>query len=135
MESKLCNVNVAKKKLLSTLVSTIVTEFKDFSIADPRFGVVAFGGSKEFQRPRSITLDGHVFTNEKNVQLYFDHLKDGNSTTDVFTALTIASKIVFKPGAAKIFVLSLCTKCEFNSMKVNILQKHHTRSYKNLFLV
>lgn len=118
MESRACNVEETQRKLLTSLVSSITSEFKSASIEHHRFAVVTFGGSNEFAQPRSITSNGHVFTSAKNVQSYFNHLKDGNGTSDVFTAITIASKLVFKPGAVKIFVLSLCSKCEFNLLKV-----------------
>jgi hypothetical protein len=118
MESRSCNVETTKKKLLLSLVSSMVNEFKYLSVVEPRFAVVPFGA--EFQKPSSITLNGQVFTNDENIHLYFNHLKDENGTSDVFTALTVASKLAFKPGAAKILVLSLCTKCEFNLLKVII---------------
>jgi hypothetical protein len=119
MEAKECNVNPTKKALLNTLVASMTTEFKQQSIEKVRFAVTMFG-SERFQKPRSLTIDGKVFTDGKRIQQYFDHLKEGNGTTDVFTALTIASKLVFTPGASKVFVLSLCSKCEFNSMKVKL---------------
>lgn len=118
VESRSCNVEQPKKTLLSSLASTIASEFKRASIDQHRFAVVTFGGSKELAQPRSITSNGHVFTSAENVESYFDHLKDGEGTSDVFTAITIASKLIFRPGAIKIFVLSLCSKCEFNSLKV-----------------
>lgn len=120
MESRSCNIETAHKKLLALLVSSIVNEFKIASIDHQRFAVVTFGGSGEFEQPRSITSNGHVFTSAHNVQSYFNHLKDGNGTSDVFTAITIASKLIFKPGSVKIFVLSLCSKCEVNLLKVKI---------------
>lgn len=115
MESRSCNIGALKQKLFSILVAETVKELKNVSIMDPRYAVVSFGGQ---QKPRAITLDGHVFTTETNIHQYLNHMKDENGTNDVFTALTIASKLVFKPGASKIFVLSLCSKCEFNSLKV-----------------
>ena len=117
MEAGACNNNAAKKTFFNSLVSSMVTEFKYLSL-ESRFAVLLFGGTQEFEKPRSFTTDGHVFTDDKKINVYFEHLRDGNSTGDVFTALTIASKLVFKPGAAKLFILSLCTKCEFNSLKV-----------------
>ena len=118
MESKSCNVELTQQKLLSSLVSSLTTELKHLSIDHHRFAVVTFGGSNEFERPRSITSNGQVFTTEQNIQTYFNHIKDGNGTSDVFTAITVASKLIFKPGAVKIFVLVLCSKCEFNLLKV-----------------
>lgn len=120
MESRACNVRTEKKKLLATLVQSLATEFKHVSIDHHRFAVVTFGGSDEFEQARSITSNGHVFTTAQNVQFYFNHLRDGNGTSDVFTTITIASKLIFKPGSIKIFVLSLCSKCEFNLLKVSL---------------
>lgn len=128
IESRTCNVEETQKKLLTSLVSSITTEFKAASIDHHRFAVVTFGGSNEFAQPRSITSNGHVFTSAKNIKSYFNHVRDGNGTSDVFTAITIASKLVFKPGAVKIFILSLCSKCEFNILKVRNL------SYKEIEL-
>lgn len=121
MDAKACNVESDKRKLISALITSLTAEFKLSSINHVRFAVVTFGGSNEFEKPRSVTSNGHVFTSAQNVQTYFNHLKEGNGTSDVFTTIAIASKLIFKPGAVKIFVLSLCSKCEFNLLKV-ILQ-------------
>jgi hypothetical protein len=121
MEAKECNANQIKKSLFNSLVTSISDEFKQLSYENIRFSVMVFG-SEYFQKPRSLTtIDGKVFTSHENVHLFFDRVKEGNGTTDVFTSLTIASKLVFAPGAHKVFILSLCSKCEFNSMKVKYL--------------
>lgn len=119
MESKSCNVESTQQKLVSAVVSSMATELAHLSVDHLRFAVFTFGGSNEFGQPRSVTSNGHVFTSAENVQPYFNHLKAGNGTSDVFTAITIASKLIFKPGAVKIFVLFLCSKCEFNLLKVS----------------
>lgn len=118
METRACNVEASKKNLLKTLSSSISSELKLQSIDRVRFAVIAFGGSNEFKEPRSVTSNGKVFTTARNVETYFNHLRDGNGTSDVFTAITMASKLIFEPGAVKIFVLSLCTKCEVNLLNV-----------------
>jgi hypothetical protein len=120
LEAKSCNVEASNKKLLSAVVSTMGAEFKHASIDNHRFALVTFGGNNEFEQPKAITSNGQVFTNAQNIETYFNHLKNGNGTSDVFTAITIASKLIFKPGAVKVFVLSLCSKCEFNLLKVSI---------------
>lgn len=117
-ELESCNTETSKKQLLNTLVSAMVNEFKLSSIEHHRFAVVTYGGSEEFEKPRSITSNGNVFTSAQNINNYFNHIRNGTGTGDVFTAITIASKLIFKPGAVKVFVLSLCTKCDFNLLKV-----------------
>lgn len=118
VESRACNAEASKKSLLSALATSIAAEFKQVSIDQHRFAVVTFGGTKELAQPRSITANGHVFTSARNVESYFNHLQDGDGTSDVFTAITIASKLIFTPGSIKVFVISLCSKCEFNLQKV-----------------
>lgn len=118
LESKACNVELTQQNLLSALVTSLTAELKHMSIDHHRFAVVTFGGSNEFEKPRSVTSNGQVFTTAENVQSYFSHVKNGNGTSDVFTAITTASKLIFKPGAVKMFVLLLCSKCEFNVLKV-----------------
>lgn len=92
------------------------TEFKNQSI-DAKYSVFGYGAA-EFENPQSVTLNGEVFTTQQHIKRYFNHLKKGNGTSDVFTALTIASKTIFRPGSIKIFILSLCSKCEYNFLKV-----------------
>ena len=122
MELGSCNVEASKKTLLSSLVTSMVTEFKHLSIDHQRFAVVTYGGSGDYETPRTITSNGNVFTSAQNVNSYFNHLINGTGTGDVFSAIvTTASKLVFKPGAAKVFVLSLCTKCEHNLLRVSFI--------------
>jgi hypothetical protein len=121
VESRSCNAEPSRKKLMSNLVTSLTTEFKQHSLSDIRFALMSFGGSKEFAGPRTITSNGRVFTDAQNIQSYFNHLRFDNDTdreTDVFSAVTKASELIFRPGAIKIFVLSLCSECEVNVLKV-----------------
>lgn len=121
MEASECNVNQAKKQTLSTLVSALSNELKQMSInsENQRYAIVTFGGANEFSQPKTVTSNGEAFTLAQNIQSYFDHVKSGNGSTDVSTAITAATQLIFKPGAIKIFILSICSKCEFNLLKVN----------------
>lgn len=118
IESKDCNVAPTRKKMLSNFVTSLTKELKVQSIEEVRFAVVAFGGVGEFEKPKTITSNGKVFTDVKNIQSYFDHIKSVNGkNSDVFSAVTKASELIFKPGAVKIFVLSLCSECQLNLLK------------------
>lgn len=119
MEAKSCNVEFIQHNLMSTLMTAMSSEFEHLSIDQHRYAVVTFGGSNEFDQPRSVTSSGQVFASAKDSGLYFKHLKAGNGSSDVFTAITVASKLIFKPGATKIFVLFICSTCEFNLLKVS----------------
>lgn len=119
MESKDCNAGATKKLMLNTFVKQFTQELKTQSINEVRFSVMTFGGSGEYEKPKSITSDGKVFTDAKNIKAYFDHLKtDKGSKSDVFSVVTKASELIFKPGAVKVFVLSLCSECQLNLLKV-----------------
>ena len=118
-EAKDCNTDTFKKSILRTLVSSIATEFKHNSINDVQFSLMSFGGSNEFMHPEIVTSNGKIFTTAQDIYSYFDHIKASNqSSMDVLTAITKASKLIFRPGALKIFVLSLCGNCEIDSLKV-----------------
>lgn len=119
IESKKCNIESSRKKMLTTFVTSLTKELKTISIDDVRFAVVAFGGSGDFEKPKTITSNGKVFTDAKSIQMYFDHVTSTDGTNaDVFSAVTKASELIFKPGAVKIFVLSLCSECQLNLIKV-----------------
>lgn len=123
MESKDCNVASTRKKMLSNFVTSLTKELKVLSIEEVRFAVVAFGGVNEFEKAKTITSNGKVFTDAKNIQSYFDHIKSSDGkNSDVFSAVTRASELIFKPGAVKIFVLSLCSECQLNLLKVKIIK-------------
>lgn len=119
MESKECNTEPSRKLVFNTFVNSLTKELKGLSINEVRFGIMTFGGSGEYEKPKSITSNGKMFTDAKNIQAYFDHVKaDKGTKSDVFSAVTKASELIFKPGAVKIFVLSLCSDCQMNLLKV-----------------
>lgn len=119
MESGSCNDESSRKRMLSTFVTSLTKELKTHAIDEVRFAVVAFGGSGDYERPKSITSNGRVFTDANNIQNYFDHIMNaGGSSLDVFSAVTRASELIFKPGAVKIFILSVCSECQLNLLKV-----------------
>lgn len=120
MEMGSCNTDSYKKSLFNALVTSIGSEFKQQSIENHRFAVVTYGGLGPFSKPTSVTSNGNVFTNAQNVNSHFNHLKNETGNIDVFTAIASATKLIFKPGSVKIFVLSLCTKCKSNLFEVNI---------------
>lgn len=128
MEAHSCNTNSLKKNLLSTFVTSLKTEMKLNSIDEVRFAVVSFGGTKEFGKAKTITSNGKVFTDVENIQSYINHIESGGNETinaDVSTAITKASELIFKPGAVKIFILSLCSECELHTFKV----RYHISCY------
>lgn len=120
LEMGSCNTDSYKKSLLNTLVTSIGAEFKQQSIENHRFAVMTYGGFGPFSKPTSVTSNGNVFTNAQNVNSYLEHLNNETGNVDVFTAIATATKLIFKPGSVKVFVLSLCTKCKSNLFEVNM---------------
>lgn len=120
-EAKPCNTETFKKKMLRTFVTSLTADFKRILIDDVQFALMTFGGINEFANPESVTTNGQVFTSADNIYSYFDHIQPNNeSTSDVLTAITKASKMIFRPGAIKIFILSLCGDCEMDLLKVGL---------------
>lgn len=95
-------------------IDLLLTSFVAFSYA-----VVAFGGLEPFDKPRTIFYERNVFTSNPN-QLadYFDHIKTGNGTNkDILMAISTASRLNFRPGVSKTFILLSCSTCQAKEMR------------------
>lgn len=120
VEAKECNKNMTLNKSIMTVVNALNMEFNNLNITNNRYSVVAFGGPAPFDKPRSIVFNNEVFTDFSNLTLYFDHIKSGAGTyNDTFDAITFASKLIFRPGASKTFILLPCQSCLPNAMRVS----------------
>lgn len=119
VEAKPCNENFTIAKSMMTIVSTLEGELLAANITNNRYAVVAFGGPVPYDKPRSIVYNNEIFTNNINVKHYFEHIQMGKSNnSDIFEALTMAFKLIYRPGASKTFILLPCSTCNANSMKV-----------------
>uniref|UniRef100_A0A182IB32 Uncharacterized protein n=1 Tax=Anopheles arabiensis TaxID=7173 RepID=A0A182IB32_ANOAR len=120
IEAKPCNERFVETKSINLLVSGIARELQDLGIDDTLFGVVTFGGSAPFDRAHSVVVGNSVFEMHNGTQPFFDHVKIGNGTNeDIFDAITMASNLVFRPGASKTFVLLPCSRCVASKMKLD----------------
>lgn len=119
VEAKDCNRNLTGEKSMATFVNILSHELQEAGLQNNRFAVVTFGGSKPFDKPRSIVVNNEVFAEAKFVGQFFDHLKvDQNGTNrDIFQAISVASNLVFRPGAAKTFILLPCSQCQSRDMR------------------
>lgn len=112
VEAKDCNKNLNKAKNLMTLVTILNKELESANITGNRYAVVAFGGQPPFDVARSIVVNNNVFTDVTKLQSYFDHIHISNGTNhDLFEAISFASKLHFRPGASKTFILLPCSTC------------------------
>lgn len=113
VEGKECNRDVKQNRSVEQLVTQLSKELRDQGLADNRWSLVVFGADGVFDRPRSVVFDGQVFT--KNVARfidYFSHVPVGDGSRDIFDAIVFATKLVFRAGVSKTFILMPCSHCE-----------------------
>lgn len=75
--------------------------------------MIVFGGKSPFDQTRTVVHNGKEFTSDyRNLVHYFGHIKTGlGKNNDVFHAVASATKLVFRPGASKTFILLPCSEC------------------------
>ncbi|XP_026671389.1 uncharacterized protein LOC108627461 isoform X2 [Ceratina calcarata] len=113
VEGKECNRNMKENRSIEHLVSQLSKELRDQGLADNRWSLVVFGADRVFDQPRTIVFDGQVFT--KSVARfidYFDYVPIGDGNRDIFAAIAFASKLEFRAGVSKTFILMPCSNCE-----------------------
>uniref|UniRef100_W4VR36 Putative lipoprotein n=1 Tax=Corethrella appendiculata TaxID=1370023 RepID=W4VR36_9DIPT len=120
VEAKSCNENITENKSIMTIVNALNKELTDMNITDNRYSVIAFGGEQPFDKPRSIIINGNTFAKFYELEPYFQHIKMVNGTNkDMFEAIITAAKLIFRPGASKIFILVPCSECLAHDMKLD----------------
>ncbi|XP_053673666.1 uncharacterized protein LOC128723926 [Anopheles nili] len=120
IEAKPCNEQFVQTKSISLLVESINRELQDLGIHDTRYGVIAFGGAVPFDRAHSVVVGNNVFETHNRLLPFFEHISVGNGTNeDIFDAITLASKLVFRPGASKTFIMLPCSRCTTSRMRLD----------------
>lgn len=124
VEAGLCNKDLIQSKNMLHLVNAMQKDFNEFQITKNRFAVIVFGGEAPFDRPRSIVHNNLIFTNSTHLKHFFNHIRSTNTSNnnDVFEAITVAAKLVFRAGASKTFILLPCSSCSSDNMRVNLLK-------------
>lgn len=120
VEGKECNHGVKENRSIEQLVTQLNKELNDQDLTDNRWSLVTFGANGVFDHPRSVVFDGQIFT--KNVARfvdYFDHVPIGDGSGDIFAAIAFASKLVFRTGVSKTFILMPCSHCEPENQTVS----------------
>ncbi|XP_051858776.1 uncharacterized protein LOC117563530 [Drosophila albomicans] len=113
VEAKPCNANLKVSKSIMSVVSSIEEQLQAAKLTNNRYAVMAFGGVEPFDKPRSIFFERNVFTSKPDqLASYFDHINTGNgSSNDILTAISKASRLNFRPGVSKTFILLSCSNC------------------------
>ncbi|XP_032670099.1 uncharacterized protein LOC116843644 isoform X1 [Odontomachus brunneus] len=113
VEAKSCNRDIKLNSSMEMLITQLNKELNDKGLIGNRWSLVVFGGDGVYDQPRSIVLDGQIFT--KNVGRfidYFDYMSIGSGSQDIFAAIGFASQLVFRGGVSKTFILIPCSHCE-----------------------
>lgn len=113
VEAKDCNRDIKINSSMELLITQLSKELDDQDLTGNRWSLVVFGGNGVHDRPRSIILDGQIFT--KNVARfvdYFDYVPAGDGNQDIFAAIGFASQLIFRAGVSKTFILMPCSHCE-----------------------
>lgn len=126
VEAKSCNRDMKMNSSMELLITQLDKELNDQGLMGNRWSLVVFGGDGVHDRPRSIILDGQIFT--KNVARfidYFDYVPIGSGNEDIFAAIGFASRLVFRAGVSKTFILMPCSHCEPENQTVILILKFH----------
>ncbi|XP_073994094.1 apolipoprotein lipid transfer particle isoform X2 [Rhodnius prolixus] len=118
VEAKSCNEYMRERRIVSTFVSILTKELQAMGLDDNRYAVVTFGGNGIYDEPRNIFINNQIFTHGKDLSRYFEKIPSGNGNSDIFGALRFASKLQFRPGVSKTFILMPCSDCDTSSMTV-----------------
>ncbi|XP_064556915.1 uncharacterized protein Apoltp [Drosophila montana] len=119
VEAKSCNENLKESKSIMSVVSSIEEQLQAVKLTNNRYAVVAFGGVAPYDRPRSIIYERNVFTSKPDqLANYFAHINTGNgSSSDILMAISTASRLNFRPGVSKTFILLSCSSCAAKDMR------------------
>ncbi|CAD7080164.1 unnamed protein product [Hermetia illucens] len=118
VEAKNCNANITHSKSILAVSSAIQKELVNMNMTNNRYSVLTFGGRAPFDKPRSVVYNNKVFTDYQNLRHYFDHIETNEGlSNDTFQAISAASKLIFRPGVSKIFILLPCSECQLTFMR------------------
>ncbi|XP_012252389.2 uncharacterized protein LOC105683963 [Athalia rosae] len=120
VEAKSCNRDVKNNASLEQLISQLNKEFTESKLSGVRWSLVTFGGNGVFDEPRSLVINGETFaTNYRHFTSYFDHIPIGNGNQDIFSAIRYATKLGYRAGVSKTFVLLPCSQCDPRNQTLN----------------
>ncbi|CAH0561935.1 unnamed protein product [Brassicogethes aeneus] len=125
VEAKQCNNNIKRTKNIDTIIESLDKELNENNITNNRYSLVVFGGKGVYDQPRSVAVNGKMFSDHKNFGKYFENIPVGNGNQDVFEALLYARDLVLRPGASKSFILIPCSKCDESKMMDDYSTVHY----------
>ncbi|XP_077295548.1 apolipoprotein lipid transfer particle [Arctopsyche grandis] len=132
VEAHICNENIRKERNIDMLVNTLETKLSENGFSNNRYSIVGFGGEGVFKTPHSLYINNKVFVSASEISTFFDYIETdskpvGNTShynSDTFEAFNVASKMNFRPGVSKTFILFPCTRCDVSFMKLDYTVVH-----------
>ncbi|CAH0598289.1 unnamed protein product [Chrysodeixis includens] len=134
VEAQYCNKNLRKNKNMDLFVEAFDTKMQENGLSDNRYAIVGFGGRGVYRRPRALYVNNDVFTNSIEISQHLDNfiidkadLVRGNrsSRTDMFAALSFATRLPFRAAVPKTFILMPCSKCDSAFMRLDYSTIYH----------
>ncbi|CAB3225976.1 unnamed protein product [Arctia plantaginis] len=128
VEALYCNKNLRKTKNMDMFIEAFDIKLQANGLSDNRYAIVGFGGRGVYRRPRALYVNNRVFTNSIEVSQHFDNfvidksdLVRSNRTvrTDMFNALSFATRLPFRAAVPKTFVLMPCSRCDSAFMRLD----------------
>ncbi|XP_017471465.1 PREDICTED: uncharacterized protein LOC108362829 [Rhagoletis zephyria] len=121
----MCNNYTTEDKFIDDILAALLEELHGHKFINNRYAVVAFGAQvPPFDYPRSISNDYGVFVNTTDkLRHCFNHVTRflhnddyHKSNSDILQAISVASRLNFRPGVSKTFILFSCNRCDIKQM-------------------
>jgi hypothetical protein len=106
-----CNQEVVSK--LKDVVDDMEVTYKRMGITNNRYAIVGYGASGVLNAPHVRTMDGQIFNTHDKFLLGLDEFaqKEGDNA-DALAAIFYASKLPFRAGVSKTFIIVPCSTCQ-----------------------
>ncbi|XP_065216942.1 uncharacterized protein Apoltp isoform X2 [Planococcus citri] len=134
VEAKPCNKDLLAKKNIQHLISTLNKEAVSNRYTNNQYALVVFGGDGVHDGAHSIILNDKVFANNSTFPKYFENINIGNGNSDIFAAIRFASKLSFRIGVSKTFILIPCSNCDPANMVLDYSVLHHAMIERSIIL-
>lgn len=124
VEAKECNKELRSKRNMDVVIEQLEEELNQLKLKNNRYSLVLFGGDGVYDLPRSMVMNDEIFTNYQRIQSYFGNMPVGDGNPDIFGAIIYATKLIYRPGVSKTFVLLPCSHCYESDMKLDYAILH-----------
>ncbi|KAJ8708722.1 hypothetical protein PYW08_010104 [Mythimna loreyi] len=134
VEAQRCNTNLRKAKNMDLFVEAFDIKMQANGFSDNRYAIVGFGGRGVYRRPRALYVNNKVFTNSIEISQHFDSFvidkadavrSNRSVRTDMFAALSFATRLPFRAAVPRTFILMPCSRCDSAFMRLDYSTIYH----------